>query len=125
MTKRILSNSSEILCSVLRQLCEANCWGLISGIEQLEYNTLSPATTFFQEVWKAQSMKMAQFHLGGQLTKNNGFNSATFFQCGTGTSIDISLLIIEYQSVRTDMHPFVGMLSGDLFSGCLGYVRCL
>jgi hypothetical protein len=79
------SNDSAALCNLLRWLCEANCWGLIAGIDQLDYNVLSPVTTYFQEISKAQTMRMQQFYLGGRMTNNLGFDAAVFFKTRTGT----------------------------------------
>ena len=61
-------------------LCEANCWGLILGIDQLDYSVLSPLTTFFQEFQTGQQMHMTKFTLGGVETTNLGFDTAIFFK---------------------------------------------
>ena len=82
--KHVKSGSSYMISRTLHFLCETNCWGLILGLDQLDYSLLSPLTTLFQEFHSAQQMRMTRFSLGGIKTRNLGFDTAIFFKTRLG-----------------------------------------
>ena len=80
------SESSYMICETLQFLCEANCWGMILGLDKLDYSVLSPLTTLFQDFHTGQQMRMTKFSLGGIETRNLGFDTAIFFKTRMGRS---------------------------------------